>query len=1099
MTDYWRQFHLWHREESPLVDTEYDLDREHQRAMHQQQQQQQEQQQNQQQQQLPCRPIAHYHHHHHYHHPHAATSPAAKRQHTSTQGMPALARTSSTHSMAPSPSSPRRRTSSQLPRISVAAASPVQSRELPRSTHDLNRLLESVFDDATAHAPMSHSRSHTHRDKDSASEDDDEEEDDGPLCMRTPSTRHAASHGPTLSLASPVNRVRSVHKTAPLSPKEKTLSHPPKLPLSSLPQSSLSVRPSHTSAASRAQLAPPAPAPAPAPKVTSKPKFFVSDDSEDEYDGDSSASEEDNEEDLLVANYRKLSHEIAQGHRHQQHRMPSPHMDKGGHEGDDEREEDDIVADTTLALGPSKKHTHNHHLNPNSHPLVAERRQSLLSDLLMAEKMANLAAKNSADSPLSTNECSMANTSPIPARVATFKQTSAINHGSQYLQSHHPGARTDTAPYSSQSSRCPSAANSDGESQLYPTILTNGAAQGCHKEMTMVHRATEQQQHLHRISSHEDGLPVRSPLMRTRKSLFKKLDELVKATEAEEAERKAQETEMTHQRMALMKDALEEPEDYFGPGAATRLGIRHQGSEEVIITTSAKQAEAPISTPLPLEHPKQQPQPRSGLMKVTTLLIAALSAAVALAAPMEKRGVIDNEKAVIGYFEPLSGFPIDKLDFKKYTHINYAFGYMWKGAPNPYTVYVDYAVEGPKIKELVRRGKANGVKIIFSVGGWWGSQTFSEVAADPVLRKAWIESVMVFLRPNTLGPDAPVPNGWDMDGFDIDWEFPGVPGASCNTFAPNDTANYLLLLQETRAQMDLEFPDNHKTITSAVGIFPWAGADGTPLTDARPFLPVFDWLNVMMYDVHGPWSETTGPNAPLFGRGPTGAEEPSASQAIDTWTKAGWPKNRIAMGTPFYGRALTAKVNMNTQNPITQYVPQTNVAPKGGPLDSNATFPLCVETPQFWGFWNWHEIREHILTNDQDLNQPVAGWTRYWDNVTKTPWLFRESDSMFISYDDLTSMSAKVDFARYHGLKGLFMWESQMDYKTELLDVLNQIHCSSSACICRDIPKWDAAKVYAQPGTKVTYNGHLWTNKWWSRGDAPQGTEWGAWKDDGIC
>ncbi|KAG0251295.1 hypothetical protein DFQ27_008853 [Actinomortierella ambigua] len=490
-------------------------------------------------------------------------------------------------------------------------------------------------------------------------------------------------------------------------------------------------------------------------------------------------------------------------------------------------------------------------------------------------------------------------------------------------------------------------------------------------------------------------------------------------------------------------------------------------------------------------------------MKVSTIFLAALGAAVALAAPTEKRGANDTEKAVIGYFEPLSGFPIEKLNFKKYTHINYAFGYMYKGAPDPYTIYVDYAVEGPKIKELVRRGKANGVKIIFSVGGWWGSQTFSEVARDPVRRKKWVESAMVFLRPNTLGDDAPIPNGWDMDGLDIDWEFPGTPGASCNTWASDDTANYLLLLKETRAQMDLEFPNNYKTISSAVGTIPWAGPDRYPLRDVRPFLPVFDWLNVMMYDVHGPtWGTpaqpgSTGPNAPVFT--PPNRNHGSASEGVYTWTQAGWPKDRITMGTPFYGRAFTATVNMNTQNPISQYGPQTGVAPKGGPLDSNASFPLCVEPEQYWGFWNWHEIREHILTNDQNLLEPVAGWTRYWDNDTKTPWMFRESDKMFISYDDPTSMSLKVDFARYHGLKGVFMWESQMDYKEELLTVLTQIHCSSAACICRDVPKWDPAKVYAQPNTKVTYNGHLWTNKWWSRGETPQGTSWGAWKDGGAC
>ncbi|KAF9900673.1 hypothetical protein EC991_007035 [Linnemannia zychae] len=481
-------------------------------------------------------------------------------------------------------------------------------------------------------------------------------------------------------------------------------------------------------------------------------------------------------------------------------------------------------------------------------------------------------------------------------------------------------------------------------------------------------------------------------------------------------------------------------------------------------------------------------------MKVFTAALAAISV-MAVATALTERD-IKSDKAVIGYFEPLHGFPIDDLDLSKYTHINYAFGAMWKGAPDPYVVYVDYAVEGPKLKELVKRGHANGVKIIMSIGGWYGSQTFSEVAADPVKRKNWIESAMTFLRPNTLNDSVPIPNGWNMDGLDIDWEFPGRPGAICNTVSPSDTANYLLLLKEVRAQMDLEFPNNHKTITSAVSIFPWAGADGNSLTDIREFIPVFDWVNIMVYDVHGPWSTSTGPNAPLF-NAPAPGDPFSAQQALDTWTAAGWPKEKIALGTPFYGRAFTATVNMNTRNPVTQYAPHTGIAPKGGPSDSNATFPLCNEGEQYWGFWNWGEIREHILVNN--LTTPVDEWRRYWDDTTKTPWLFRESDSMFVSYDDPTSMSLKVDFARQHGFKGLFMWEAQMDYKDELLTVLNQIHCSTAACICSGVAEWKSSAVYSQPNFKVVYNGRLWTNKWWTRGEAPSGTEWGAWKNVGAC
>jgi len=70
---------------------------------------------------------------------------------------------------------------------------------------------------------------------------------------------------------------------------------------------------------------------------------------------------------------------------------------------------------------------------------------------------------------------------------------------------------------------------------------------------------------------------------------------------------------------------------------------------------------------------------------------------------------------------------------------------------------------------LVQRGNQYGVPILMTIGGWTGSQTFSTVAADPTLRKTFINNAMVFVRNNTLPSYATTPDGWNMDGIDIDW------------------------------------------------------------------------------------------------------------------------------------------------------------------------------------------------------------------------------------------------------------------------------------------------------------------------------------------
>lgn len=77
--------------------------------------------------------------------------------------------------------------------------------------------------------------------------------------------------------------------------------------------------------------------------------------------------------------------------------------------------------------------------------------------------------------------------------------------------------------------------------------------------------------------------------------------------------------------------------------------------------------------------------------------------------------------------------------------------------------------DGTPMKALVQRGNAAGVPILMSIGGWTGSQTFSTIVADAGLRKTFINNAMVFVRNNTLPDYADTPDGWNMDGIDIDW------------------------------------------------------------------------------------------------------------------------------------------------------------------------------------------------------------------------------------------------------------------------------------------------------------------------------------------
>ena len=67
-----------------------------------------------------------------------------------------------------------------------------------------------------------------------------------------------------------------------------------------------------------------------------------------------------------------------------------------------------------------------------------------------------------------------------------------------------------------------------------------------------------------------------------------------------------------------------------------------------------------------------------------------------------------------------------------------------------------------------------------SVGGWTWSKGFSDVALTAASRKVFVESAVAFVHRH------------DLDGFDVDWEYPGMVGDG-NVFRPEDKENFTTL------------------------------------------------------------------------------------------------------------------------------------------------------------------------------------------------------------------------------------------------------------------------------------------------------------------
>ncbi|KAJ1953207.1 hypothetical protein GGI12_006062, partial [Dipsacomyces acuminosporus] len=197
---------------------------------------------------------------------------------------------------------------------------------------------------------------------------------------------------------------------------------------------------------------------------------------------------------------------------------------------------------------------------------------------------------------------------------------------------------------------------------------------------------------------------------------------------------------------------------------------------------------------------------------------------------------------VVGYYPNWVNMP--QLTLSKYTHMNFAFAIPQNDGSLKYD-------DQESIPSIVTNLHSANVKAIVSIGGWTGSDKFSKILKNTTARAAFLSSIIAFVKK------------YNLDGVDIDWEYPGREGNACNAYdATNDTPNFLRFLQDLRQQLDTTFGSRSKLLTLAVRVQPFDGPDG-PISDVSAFAKVVDFINLMQYDIMGNWEPTTGPNAPL--------------------------------------------------------------------------------------------------------------------------------------------------------------------------------------------------------------------------------------------
>ncbi|MEW4566373.1 glycoside hydrolase family 18 protein [Tautonia sp. JC769] len=305
----------------------------------------------------------------------------------------------------------------------------------------------------------------------------------------------------------------------------------------------------------------------------------------------------------------------------------------------------------------------------------------------------------------------------------------------------------------------------------------------------------------------------------------------------------------------------------------------------------------------------------------------------------------------------------DDLDFSLYTHLCHAF------------VTAD---ESGRIRpsrnvpdaDLTRRAHEEGVKVLLSLGGWGWDEQFAAIAADPDAEDRYVEAVLTLVDEN------------DYDGIDFDWEYPDTE---------QEVEGFERISRRFRAGIDAigRRKGRPMLLTMAASSNP-----GTLRWLRTEFLlEVMDWVNVMTYDFAGDWTDYAGHHSPLFASSKVpGGRRPSTEATMRyLLDERMMPADRLAVGIPLYGRGFA----VSEPYALTEDAPELPI-PRG----------------------NYTNLHRLLLEE---------GWSRIWDEETRTPWLVAPDRSIVIGYDDAESVTLKTQWAIDRGFRGVFFWQVAAD------------------------------------------------------------------------
>jgi chitinase len=329
------------------------------------------------------------------------------------------------------------------------------------------------------------------------------------------------------------------------------------------------------------------------------------------------------------------------------------------------------------------------------------------------------------------------------------------------------------------------------------------------------------------------------------------------------------------------------------------------------------------------------------------------------------------------------------------------------------------------------------LKIEISLGGWTLSKWFSDLAATPQRRQAFVSACIdTFIKGNLPGNSWPPSAGGEgaaaglFDGIDLDWEYPTQLAGGNVDYGPADRHNATLLAAEFRKQLDAygKVTGKHYLLTAALP----AASSGPKYYELSQISKYLDWDNVMTYDFNVPGGTVAAPDT-LFGHDP---RDPNANDwtwnttgTVANYLLHGVPASKIVVGVPFYGNQY---INVSSNSAHGLYGTFDNTG-----LDPNSLQPDQMPQPTYHDLV---DVAGLLTANGHGAN----GYTAYWDAPAGEPYLSNPAGvhalasgtittPTVIVYSSPASIGERTVLVKALHLRGAMAWEISQDSDSHAL------------------------------------------------------------------